>query len=374
MDDIKKIWDSAVAAKVPGGLPDEEIQTWLRRRALHALKFFTFYPSTPSPVVSDWMQAAFFTCAITHPFSIISSEGVQSASHVHISNPEFSSFLKHLPLIPEDIVYGAKTMVAALRSREMIKDITFVDVLNELRSRPLSETEAVACLQWWIGVSKQGTTPKQKLFEERSRLLDALAVSVTGPPERLMKMSDAETFLNTKTGESIIPIDGPLPTTLLPINISSAFDRVDLTYVFPWKQFLIVDWLQHVTDPEVAAANVEFDITKSAPWAERVLSVLARAWPFFAQNAKKDVIWMLRRKSCIPTLTGLKVPDQALFSTGNVDLLDSFRVLPIVTMPSGVVVEGTLKNVLKSLGVRTHLKLNSILERSSSSFSRVRLH
>ncbi|KAI0279555.1 hypothetical protein BGY98DRAFT_1096042 [Russula aff. rugulosa BPL654] len=152
LDDIKKIWDSAVAAKGPGELPDEEIQTWLRRRALHALKFFTFYPSTPSPVVSDWMQAAFFTCAITHPFSIISSEGVQS----------------HLPLIPEDIVYGAKTMVAALRSREMIKDITFVDVLNELRSRPLSETEAVACLQWWIGVSKQGTTPKQN-FLKRDR-------------------------------------------------------------------------------------------------------------------------------------------------------------------------------------------------------------
>ena len=364
LDAIKKLWDRAAAVSGPGGLPNEEDQTRLRGRALHALKFFTFHPSTPSRVVSDLMETAFFACATTHPLSIISSVGVRNLSQVHISNSELSAFLKRLPIIPEDIAKGAKVMIAVLRSRAMVKEITFVDVLNELRSLPLSETETIACLQWWIGVSNQGSTFKH--HEARQQLLDALVLSVTGPPKKLMKLSDARTFLNTKTSESIIPTDGPLPTTLLPSSITTAFERDVLASVFPWKPFLVIDWLRHVTDPGVTASNAEFDVTKSTYWAERVLSVLTRAWPLFTPTAKKDVIQILSRKPCVPTFSGLQVPNQAFFSAGNVD--SSFRDLPVVTMPSGAVVEGALKKVLKSLGVRSHLQLKIILERFSSNF------
>jgi hypothetical protein len=318
------------------------------------------------------METAFFACATTHPFSLISSDGVRNTTQIRSPNPEFSRFLKRLPVIPEDIVNGAKVMITILLSRGIIKEITFVDIINELRLRPLSETETICCLRWWIRITNQRKTPKR--LSERTQLLDALVVSITGPPEKLMKLSDARTFLNTKTGGSIIPTDGPLPTTLLPISITSALDPGVLASVFPWKHLLIVDWLRHVTDPEVAAANAEFDVTKSTQWAERVLLVLARAWPLLPQTAKKDVIQMLGLKSCVPTLTGLKVPNQAVFSPGNVDLLYSFRDLPIVTMPSGAVVVGPLRSLLKSLGVGLSLKLDTILERSSSFFTRVRPH
>jgi hypothetical protein len=373
LDAIKKLWDRAAAVNGSGGLPDEEVQTWLRGRALHVIKFFTFYPSTPSPAVSKRMETAFFACATTHPFSFISSDGVRNTIQIRSTNPEISGFIKSLPVVPEDIVNGAKVMITLLRSRGMFKEVTFVDVLNELRLRPLSETETISCLNWWIRrVAKQGNTFKH--LEQRSQLLDALVVSITGPPKRIMKLSGARTFSNSRIDDVVIPADGPLPCTLLPTNITSSFDPDVLASVFPWKQLLVVDWLRHATDPKVAAANSEFDVTKSTHWAERVLSVLARAWPSFTQTTKKDVILLLSRKSCVPTLTGLKIPNQAFLSTGNVDLLYSFRDLPIVTMPSGAVVAGTLKDLLKSLGVRTHLKLKIILERSSSPFSRVRLH
>jgi Protein of unknown function (DUF3684) len=104
---IKELWDSAAVVSNPGGLPDdspEEVQTRLRVRALHALKFFTFHPSTPSPMVSDLMETAFFDCATTHSFSIISSDGVRNLSQVCLPNPEFSRFPIHLPVIPEDII------------------------------------------------------------------------------------------------------------------------------------------------------------------------------------------------------------------------------------------------------------------------------
>jgi hypothetical protein len=308
------------------------------------------------------METAFFACATTHPFSIISSEGVRSANQVHVPDPEFSGFLKRLPVISEDIVNGAKGMIAALRARGMIKDVTFVDVLNELRLRALSEMETIACLKWWVGVAKQGNNPN--LLQGRSQLLDALVVSITGPPEKIMKLSDAQTFLNPRTGGAIIPTDGPLPSTLLPTSITRSFDPDVLASVFPWKQLSIIDWLGHVTDPKVAAPNAEFDITLSATWAERVLTVLARAWPSLAKTAQGDVMKMLSQKACIPTSTGLKVPDQAYFSSVHL-----FRDLPIVTMPSGAPVKGTLEKVLQTLGVRKHVELQIVFDRSALSLS-----
>ena len=362
MQTVKTPWDAA--ADGPGALPDAELQAWLRARALHALKFFTFHPSTPSSVVSTSMETAFFTCATTQPFPIISSEGVRSASLVHVPDPEFSGFLKRLPVISEDIVNGAKVMIAALRARGMIKNITFVDVLTELRSRPLTETETIACLKWWINVNKQGNNPN--LFQGRSQLLDALVLSINGPPERIMKISDARTFLNARTGGAIIPIDGPLPSTLLPTSVTRSFDPDVLGTVFPWKQLTIVDWLRHVTDPKVAVENAEFDITLSASWAERVLSALSRAWPSLPKTTHEDVINILSPMACVPTSAGLKVPNQAYFASVNL-----FRDLPTVTMPSGASVKGALERVLQSLGVRKHVELQMVFDRSVLFPSRV---
>ena len=290
-------------------------------------------------------------------FSIISSEGVRSASLVHVPDPDFSGFLKRLPVISEDIVSDAKIMIAALRARGMIKNITFVDVLNELRSRPLSETETIACLKWWINVNKQGNNPN--LLQGRSQLLDALVVSISGPPERIMRLSDAQTFLNSRAGGAIIPTDGPLPSTLLPTSVTRSFDPDVLGSVFPWKQLTITDWLKHVTDPKVAAASAEFNITLSASWAERVLSVLARGWPSLPKSAHEEVVNILSPMPCVPTSAGLKVPAQAYFASVNL-----FRDLPTVTMPSGASIKGALERVLQSLGVRKHVELQIVFDRS----------
>ena len=332
------------------------------------LKFFSFHPSTPSPVVSNLMEAAFFACSTTRPFPIISSGGVRNASEVYILHPEFAGFIKRLPVISEDIVNGARAVITALRG--MIKNITFVDVLYELRSRPLSEAETVECLKWWISVAKDSEGNYLKVSQERSQLLQALVVSVTGPRKKTMKLSDGQTFLKSKTSETTIPIDSPLPSTLLPTSITCSFDRDTLKSAFLWRQLSIVDWLRHLTDPKVAAANPEFDVTNSASWAENVLSVLVRAWPSLTKTDEKGVIGILGSISCIPTSTGLKVPNQAYFS--NADLSNLFRDLPIVTMPSGAIVEGTLELVLQSLDVRKHVELQIIFDRSVLSLPRVR--
>jgi len=305
------------------------------------------------------METAFFACSTTRPFPIITSGGVRNASEAYILHLEFSGFIKRLPVISVDIFDGARTMVAALRLRGMIKNITFEDVLDELRSRPLSETETVKCLKWWIGVTKEGNY--RKVSRQRSQLLHALVVSVT-VPSRTMRLSYGQTFLKSRTSEAIIPTNGPLPSTLVPTSITCSFDRDTLTSAFLWKQLSIVDWLRHLIDPKVAGANSEFDVTNSVFWAERVLSVLVQAWPSLTKTDENGVIATLSPTPCIPTSTGLEVPNQAYFSNAN--LLNLFRDLPIVTMPSGAIVEGTMELVLQSLGVRKHVELQVIFDRS----------
>ncbi|KAA1478156.1 hypothetical protein DENSPDRAFT_659742 [Dentipellis sp. KUC8613] len=359
LGNIKNLWTGAAASGGPDKQIDLELRTWLSNRALHAMKFFTFHASTPSSVISGLMESAFFTCATTHPFSIISSEGVMSAADVRVPDAAFSGFLTRLPILPEDVSKNAESMVSALRARGMIKDISFIDVLKELRSRPLSEAEGIACLKWWVDINKQ--TTGIDVLQGRSQLLDAAVLAITDSnsgDERILPMSSVRSFLNPRNMGAMIPLDGPLPDHLLPQSISRAFDPDVLTSVFPWRAFTVVDWLAHITTPSVAAANKEFDVTTSAPWAERAIGVLARAWPSLPKASQDKAVEILQKKSCIPTSSGMKVPTEAYFPSANL-----FRDLPIVTLPSGAAIKGHLEKVLQALGVRKHVELQLVFDR-----------
>jgi hypothetical protein len=156
MQDMKAYWNELVASKKPGEPLDPDVRKWFYDRAGHNLQFFAFHPSTPSAVVSSEMRTAFFDCVTRgQTFPVVSSAGIRSALDVRMPDATFSSFLRDLPVFPEELMDRSRSMVAALRARGMLKDITFTDVLKELRERPLSSEEMVACLQWWISTSQR---------------------------------------------------------------------------------------------------------------------------------------------------------------------------------------------------------------------------
>ena len=138
------------------------------------------------------------------PFSIISSEGIRSAADVRIPDPTFSTFLKRLPVVPQDVFDNAKPMVSALRARNLVKEITFLDVLQELRRHPLSEPEAISCLKWWADLHKQ--RHDGDVVQGRSQLLDAARITVpeaAGKAERVVSLSSIRSFLNPRNMGSI---------------------------------------------------------------------------------------------------------------------------------------------------------------------------
>ncbi|EGO00977.1 hypothetical protein SERLA73DRAFT_87350 [Serpula lacrymans var. lacrymans S7.3] len=356
---IRALWEGAASsAATPDFKPDSELRAWLHNRFLHALKFFTFHPSTPSSDVSRLLEVAFFACSPQHPFSILSTAGVRSAFDVRMPDPLFASFLKQLPVLPEGIITEIPRMAASLQDRGMLKDITFMDVLGELRSRPLSEEEMIACLKWWIGLSKQGDNPN--LSRIRTEFINA-AVLASGrpasPDEKILPLSSVQTFINPKNMGPLIPLDGPLPDHLLPLNVSKHVDSLSLSS-FGWRELSIADWIQYILKPDVLAANVDNDITKSPVWAERVLMVILRGWPNMSNEARNTVATSLKDKTCIPTSSGMRLPREAYLSSANI-----FKDLPIVTLPSGTTIKLSLEKILVSIGVRKHVDLQVVFDR-----------
>lgn len=144
MENISNLWKNTTDS-------DTEARSRLRSRALHAMKFFTFYQSTPAAQVSSLMEEAFFSCAIVKgfaflgasyppPFPVISTAGIRNAYEVRMPNTAFL-FLKQLAVVPDEVLQDASRMITTLRDRGMIPDINFNDVTKELAARPLLESE-----------------------------------------------------------------------------------------------------------------------------------------------------------------------------------------------------------------------------------------
>lgn len=217
----------------------------------------------------------------------------------------------------------------------------------------------IACFKWWIDLYKvEGGT---RLEPAQKQLLNA-AILMLGTPgsadEKHIPIASIETVLNSRNASVHIPTDGPLPLTLLPLNISRHFDPTTLCSSFGWKEFTTVQWLEHILGPELRAQDVDHDVTRSAVWAERVLTSLSRAWPSLAKNTIQRVVELLHDLPCVPTSAGLKRPAEAYFQNAHV-----FPDLPLVKFPSGATVKGPLEKILEAVGVRKHVELQLVFNR-----------
>ncbi|KAH9946348.1 uncharacterized protein BXZ73DRAFT_86493 [Epithele typhae] len=358
---VQHTWDTALAAaKVnsPDATLDEELRVSLRDQVIHALKFFTFHASTPSSVVSRFLEEAFFACAVTKTlfsgrkthFYIMSSTGVRDAFDVRYPDEAFDGFMKNLPIVPKEVLDQASAIIDKLREQGMLKDINFKDVLEELRDRPLTLTEMQECFKWWIKLYNRGMAGVTvSLDTVRSQLLNAavLTIEEAGKPGQIVPLSIIESFLNSRTSGSLIPTDGPLPPHLLPVSLSRHFDPAHLMAAFGWRELSITEWLKHI-----------HDVHLSPQWAERVLNVLARASPSLSKGRLEETKALLSEHACIPTSAGLKRPSEAYFQNAHV-----FSDLPVLTLPSGAVVKGPMEKFLQTIGVRKHVDLQIVFDR-----------
>ncbi|KII91548.1 hypothetical protein PLICRDRAFT_512049 [Plicaturopsis crispa FD-325 SS-3] len=354
---IRTLWEGAESASAS---PDPTLRAWLHGRSLHAIRFFAFHQSTPSSDVSNLLEAAFFSCTPPETFPIISSAGIKSISDVRMPDPTFAAFLRNLPVLTDDVITGAPSTIAALERRNMIKYIGFQDVIKELRARPLTETELVPCLKWWTAMWMAQANQNgdiQHLLPIRTQFLDAAVLTTGtpgGPDEKIVPLSSVRTYINPRDAKLFK--DRPVPDHVIPLTVTKAFSSTlgVISTSLPWRELTIADWVQHVTDPGVAAANPKYDISQSSAWAEELLVSVARACST-PSKMRDQVVDILRTKPCVPTSSGMKLPGEAYFENANI-----FHDLPVVKL---TVKEKSIATFLNDLGVRKHVDLEVVFSR-----------
>lgn len=210
----------------------DDAMVMLDKRAAHALRSFTFQHSTPSPIVGKLQEQCFFESSKVPP-RLMSSHGIQPATSIRtlppatgLSGPQMNdllnTFIKTIPTISDAVAQECDKSIEKLKKYDYLKVLDVADVLNELDTRPLTENEMVACMQWWIQHNKSNSVPPPTT----KRLLESAILSING--ERLQPLASVQWWINPK----VVPLDVPVPDATLPFSISKHFSPPDLSAYF----------------------------------------------------------------------------------------------------------------------------------------------
>lgn len=103
-----------------------------------------------------------------------------------------------------------------------------------------------------------------------------------------------------------------------------------------WHELSLLEWVRFVSERD--------DFQTTAPFAEKMLSIIARGYSHISSKSQADICSILKEKSCIPTKYGMKKPYESYFP--NVNLFDD---LPVIHFTNAKAMH---EQLLAALGVR----------------------
>ncbi|KDQ08135.1 hypothetical protein BOTBODRAFT_180161 [Botryobasidium botryosum FD-172 SS1] len=332
-------------------------ESTLQQEFVHILRFFTFHPSTPSPAVSRLAEDAFFSCALSDYLPVVSTAGIKDARQVRLYDPAFAGFIKEHPTLPMDIT---EAMTVSLREKGLVRKFSFADVIQELKSRPLTPEELIECLKWWKSLDAGARD-----HSHRNQLLSAarfFAFSSNGKGEQLhaagavVRLESIRTFIDPPDK---FPLDIPLPSHTFPAVADHSLDLSALGPDLGWSALTVVEWVENLTSKfTLSSLLAERNLIAYELFATQVLLFIAQVWaspPVVDQH--REIVNKLKEVPCIPTQCGPKRPDEAYLKAS------IFPDLPVVSFPKGVALPPAMNRMLSALGVREGVKLQLVFDR-----------
>lgn len=316
--------------------------------AIHTANQFVFRESTPSPLLGETMEDAFWTCNETASIEVISTCGVLQNHQVRIAAKDLT-FLDSIPVLPDEFMEGSKDFVKRLTALGLLTEVTVTDIKRELENSPLRSSQITELLSW---LGRRAVSGQLDLYSVKS-LLNAAVASAEDDRGNLtgyIVLSDVSLYLNPQR----IPADLPLPPSVMPFKYTKALSKKELES-FGWEELQMVPWLCWLVS-NAGNRNIlslSQDITQTQTFAALVLPVISRQWDSLGQSSKQEVIDQLQVHTVIPTKVGMKRPSETYFPT--VRLFDD---LPVVHGLFGV-----KEKLLVALGVRKTVELSVIFER-----------
>ncbi|CAI7660053.1 unnamed protein product [Penicillium glandicola] len=316
--------------------------------AIHTANQFVFRESTPSSVLGQTIEDAFWMCNKNASIEVLSTCGVIPSHQTRIA-PKDLSFMDSIPALPEEFVQGAKDFVNRLTEFGLVTEITVSDIKRELESNTLRSNQVLEFISWLGRKTVAGQL-------DRSSVQSLLRVAVAndedkeGIPTRLIIFADITCFLNPQR----IPAELPIPPSVVPFRFTKSLAKHELE-ALGWVELQIVPWLRWIVNNcgDRNIFSIDQDITQSAAFSGQILPVLSKQWETLSQASKQSVVATLQPQTVIPTKLGMKQPAQTYFAS--VRLFDD---LPVVHGLNGV-----KEKILVQLGVRKTVELGVIFDR-----------
>ncbi|KAJ5873552.1 uncharacterized protein N7473_013425 [Penicillium subrubescens] len=316
--------------------------------AIHTANQFVFRESTPSSVLGQTIEDAFWMCNKNASIEVLSTCGVIPSHQTRIA-PKDLSFMDSIPALPEELVLNAKDFVQRLTDFGLVTEITVSDIKRELESNTLRPNQIMEFLSW---LSRKAVSGQLDSMSVKSLLRVAVAndEDKDSNPTRLIVFADIAGFLNPHR----IPADLPVPPSVMPFRFTKSLSKSELE-ALGWGELSLVPWIRWlVTNAgDENLLGKEQNILTSPAFAGQVLPVLSKGWEILGSVSRQAVIEILQPQTVIPTRLGMKQPTQTYFAS--VRLFDD---LPVVHGLNGV-----KEKFLVSLGVRKTVELGVIFDR-----------
>lgn len=330
--------------ETPGGKVGPKEVARCMPEALHILNSFTFGDSTPSGQVSQIIEEAFWMCYKKPYIEIYSTRGVRPTTQVRIGSEELSKFVGGIPVIPpelKDLGFVKKVTDFSLLSR-----ITVDDVRRELSEYPMNRDQLIAFIHWACKTAVQGELDPA----DKDRLFDAAIATVSQDGSEQGGIITLGTIRNYLSPNKI-PAGLPIPPTTIPFEFTSKCNSNELQ-ALGWESLEIVPWLRFLLESGSSRPD-NLNLTKSAPFAVHILTVLSKSWENLSQGSRGTVVMLLQAHTVMPTKLGMKKPTDSYFPS--VKLFDD--------LPTIQGCHGLKDKFLNALGVRKTVDLDTIFKR-----------
>ena len=349
--------------------------------AKRIMQKFAFRQTTPSAHVGDVVKEAFFNLGgdkaqamvrgdMYLNMNIACSKGVKavkdvllpvSASSIFKVDRETSDcdwlleeFMQNMPLMIKEFVDASPVFVANLTEWGALRTLGISDVIQDLRSRILTQPQARSLLSWVTKRHNSGS-PRITLQQIKQVLSEVSVKSVAdGSP---IKLSGIKYFPGNSGPLANVEMASLPPTCITQELLTPELQQSkSMMLIFGWTELKIDQWLNHI----VLNSN---SLSKDRAFAINVLRVISSGWSSYDISTRSEIKRMLDLRQCIPSVGhGICVPGRVHFP--GVNWVGALPVLAPELAEKEV--GGVSEDFLNFIGVRKTVELKSVLERLMS--------
>jgi hypothetical protein len=321
---------------------DKEPISAIVPQAAYVCKQFTPQTTHPSTLLGERIVEAFFNSSKERSIAVLSSTGVKSSQSVRMP-AETLSFLRDVPMVPQELATQAFAFFVSLHDRGFISELTMTDIQNGLDARALNEEDLVEFLNWCgekVESAELDPVSVRKLF---AVTVANIGVTAEGNSGKILSLGAIHTYVNASRINPALPV----PPDTIPFSFSKALKPKQLM-MFGWTELAMVPWLQFLTTPPQLQ-----EFAASEDFAMQILGCPSKVWDHLDNASKAKVVQILAPHSIMPTKMGMRRPEDSYFPG-----VKLFEDLPTVKH-----FPGSKDKFLQALGVRKTVDLATVFGR-----------